>query len=196
MESPTPFENVVADFVAKFPKLQCLVTLLPKSSNLIRFLKRVTSTNSGLHRICLTRRYIGRQDALKTASAAAEARDFQDGMVPRHRFVYDVITRPSKKDITVTRVKWLYTERCVNCGEGDSSGDPAYCIYCYSAAQRHSSGCNSIIFTEETAAAAAAEAATATTKKTSYAAAYFRCTNKFAMPNATEALYMYRYAFE
>lgn len=111
-------EKVVARFVARFPKLQNLVTLLPKKSNRVQFLTSVTGTNRDLHRICLTRRHIGRQDTLKTASAAAEARDFQDGMVPLHHFVYDVITRPSKKDVIATRVRChqLYGEDgiCIN----------------------------------------------------------------------------------
>lgn len=164
-------EKVVARFVARFPKLKNLITLLPKNSNRVQFLTCVTGTNRELHRICLTRRHIGRQESLKTASAAAEARDFQDGMDPLHHFVYDVITRPSKKDVIVTRVRWhqLYGsgEDCVNCG-----GGPNTCIHCNTT----------------TIGGSSSGGGSSSSITPSYAAAYFRCTIKCVMPFATESM--------
>lgn len=87
----------------------------------------VTTTNRQLHRICLTRRHAGKQDAVETASTAAEEDNLQKTVVPTHHFGYDVVTRPSNKDFVISRTKWhqIQQHREYQCSAGFVSDTPA-----------------------------------------------------------------------
>lgn len=87
----------------------------------------VTTTNRQLHRICLTRRHAGKQDAVETASTAAEEDNLQKTVVPTHHFGYDVVTRPSNKDFVISKTKWhqIQQHREYQCSAGFVSDTPA-----------------------------------------------------------------------